>query len=222
MIFLRAAADLVFPVRCSACGDFISRQEGFCVSCRGKLKSWKGRFFVPGADKFLAAYEYGENIKPAIALMKQGICGSAPYAFGKALGKLIRREISGRMPDMIVSVPMHKSDRRRRGCNQADLVAKVLGQELGIPVRCDAAAKIRKTAEQKRLDRREREINLRGAFSADRDIIGGRSIILLDDICTTGSTLRELSKVMRNSGASHILCVCCCKAEDTDNNGGEV
>ncbi|MBP3380310.1 MAG: ComF family protein [Ruminococcus sp.] len=212
MKLLRLLADLIYPVRCPVCGEFISREEGFCGGCRDKLEFWDGSFSVPGADDFFAAYEYDENIRPAIALMKQGICGNAPYAFGKALGEILRPKISGIAPDMIIPVPMYKSDLRRRGCNQAELVAKALGRELGIPVRCDVVVKTRKTDEQKHLSRREREINLRGAFAvADSGSVRGRNMILLDDVCTTGSTLRELTGILKGSGAERVSCVCCCR-----------
>lgn len=219
----RLLADLIYPVRCPVCGAFIFREEGFCGGCRDNLKSWKGRFSVPGADDFFAAYEYGESVRPAVVLMKQGICGNAPYAFGKALSEIMRPEISGIAPDMIIPVPMHKRDRRRRECNQAELVARALGRELGIPVRCDIAVKIRRTAEQKRLSRRERKINLRGAFAvADSGSVRGRNIILLDDVCTTGSTLYELTAILKGSGARRISCVCCCKVTYSESRRGEV
>ncbi len=222
MKLLRLLADLIYPVRCPVCGKFISREEGFCGGCRSRQKVWEGRFSVPGADDFFAAYEYDDNIKPAVIIMKQGICGNAPYAFGRALGELMRPEISAIKPDMIIPVPMYRSDKRRRGCNQAELLAKELGKELEIPVRSDIVAKIRKTAEQKQLSRREREINLRDAFAViDSGSVNGRNIILLDDVCTTGSTLRELSRILKGSGAGRISCVCCCKTPVGDIMRGE-
>ncbi|MCM1529642.1 MAG: ComF family protein [Alistipes sp.] len=220
---LRFAADLIYPVRCPVCGEFISREEGFCGGCRSRLTVWKDSFSLADADDFFAAYEYNNEIKPAVVLMKQGVCGNAPYAFGKALGELIRPVIPMIKPDMIIPVPMHKSDRRRRGCNQAELVAKELGRELDIPVRSDIVVKTRKTAEQKDLNRQEREINLRDAFTViDGDIIRGRNIILLDDVCTTGSTLREVSRVLKISGAGRISCACCCKTPENYSVRGEV
>lgn len=228
MKLLRLLADLIYPVRCPVCGEFISGDEGFCGDCQARLTVWRGRFSLPGADDFFAAYEYDEEIKPAVILMKQGICGNAPYAFGKALGEIMRPEISRIKPDMIIPAPMHKSDRRRRGCNQAELVAKELGKQLEIPVRSDIAVKIRKTTEQKHLSRRERRINLKDAFAVtDSGSVRGRNIILLDDVCTTGSTLRELTRTLKNSGARRISCVCCCivpEPEKSDENGirGEV
>lgn len=222
MKLLRFLADLIYPVRCPVCGKLISREEGFCGECRSRLTVWEDDFSVHDADDFFAAYEYDDNIKPAVILMKQGICGNAPYAFGKALAELIRPEISAIAPDMIIPVPMYRSDRRRRGCNQAELVARELGRELEIPVRSDIVAKIRKTAEQKQLSRREREINLTNAFAvADSEGVSGRSIILLDDVCTTGSTLRELSRMLKDSGAGRISCVCCCKTPVGDSIRGE-
>ncbi len=223
MKLLRSIADLIYPVRCPVCGDFISREEGFCDECRDKLTIWDGSFSVPGAADFFAAYEYDEHIRPAVILMKQGICGNAPYAFGNALYKLIAPVLPEFAPDMIIPVPMHKSSLRRRGCNQAELVAKELGRAADIPVRGDIAVKTKKTLEQKLLSRREREINLRGAFSViDSADVRGRNIILLDDVCTTGATLGELTKVLRNSGAGRVSCVCCCKADVNDDMKGEV
>lgn len=227
MKLLKILADLIYPVRCPVCGEFISGDEGFCADCQPRLTVWNGEFSVPGADDFFAAYEYDENIKPAVILMKRGICGNAPYAFGKALAEMMRPEISGIKPDMIIPVPMHKSDRRSRGCNQAELVAREFGKRLKLPVRSDIAVKIRKTTEQKQLASRERRINLKDAFAVtDSGSVKGRNIILLDDVCTTGSTLRELAGTLKNCGAKRISCVCCCKVPEkkADENGirGEV
>ncbi len=107
--------------------------------------------------------------------------------------------------DRIVPVPMHRSKLRRRGYNQAELLGSALGRITGI--RCDTHL-LRKTAEresQSNLPRRERAGNVRGIFEARAS--GALSILLVDDVCTTGETLRECARMLREAGAVRVCAV---------------
>lgn len=208
---------LFFPTRCPVCGEFISYDELFCAECSGKLARFTGDFTVKGADGFTAAFVYDENISPAVIQLKRGVCGNADRALGMPLAAKLRE--NGAAVDIIVPVPMHRSARRERGFNQAELIAAVIGKELSIPVAADCAVKLRKTAAQKELDRVHRMNNLRNAFRIVRpERVRGKSVLIVDDVCTTGSTLAELAAVMRKSGAISVYCAASCKTPLTKPN----
>lgn len=222
-MLLRRLTSLLYPIRCPVCGEFVHPEEGFCGKCTEKLVRYDGDHAISGAEGFLAPFEYTPAVKPAIMLMKDGIGGNAPYAFGGALAELIlSKRISERI-DMIVPTPMYRSDVRKRGFNQAELIARELGIRLNIAVRSDIVIKVRETLPQKTLDREHRQVNLRGAFSlTSAEDVRGRKILLLDDVCTTGSTLAELTGLLKDNGVAEVWCAACCKTPDrkelTDND----
>ncbi len=113
--------------------------------------------------------------------------------------------------DGVVPVPMHHAKLRQRGYNQAELLARALGRRLQIP--CDGAL-LRKTIDrnpQSTLPRRERAANVRGAFAAGPRA-RGRSLLLVDDICTTGETLRACAHTLLHERAARVCAIVVAKA----------
>ena len=206
----RKLLHLFFPSRCPVCGEFIGAFDRFCAGCADKPVRYEGNFSIEGANSFTAAYEYDDNIKPAVFLLKDGTCGNAAYALGGALADRLRENGIDDAIDIVVPAPMYKRDIRRRGFNQSALIAKEVGRILGVPADCRAAVKTRPTHTQKGLSGSERKVNLSNAFSAS-DKLKGKRVLLVDDICTTGSTLREVTAAIKKAGAASVHCACCCK-----------
>lgn len=207
----RRLLHIFFPTRCPVCGELIGAMDRFCSDCAGRLSIYKGSFTIEGAEGFTAAFDYDDNVKPAIFLLKDGTDGNAAYALGSALGERLRSEGSVNNTDIIVPAPMYRKDVLRRSFNQSLLIAREVSRVLGIPVEEKAVKKIKSTKAQKELDRLSRSVNLRGAFSADAEKVKGKHILLIDDICTTGSTLREITAELSAKGAASVHCACCCK-----------
>jgi ComF family protein len=113
--------------------------------------------------------------------------------------------------DAVAAVPMTRSRERKRGYNQAELLARALARRVGI--RCDMTLLARRGegAVQSTLPKRDRAANVRGAFAASSRV-KGRSILLVDDICTTGETLRACADALLGSGASRVCAVTVAKA----------
>lgn len=212
-VLLRHLTALLYPVRCPICSKVIGATDCFCDECTDELVRYNGTLRLPKADKFIAAYEYNDKISPAVFIMKDGICGNAPYALGTAIAERIKSaQISA---DFIVPVPMYRENQRKRGFNQAELISKEVGRILDIEVRTDIVSKNRKTLPQKELTKAQRKINLRGAFSvADKKEVQNKRIIIVDDVCTTGSTLSEITNLLADCGAESIYCACACKTPD--------
>ena len=103
-------------------------------------------------------------------------------------------------------VPLHESHERTRGYNQAELLAGALGREIGRPV-LPLLRRVRATKSQVKLDRLRRADNVRSAFALQPlspeglERLKGKSFLIIDDVCTTGSTLRECADVLRRAGA---------------------
>lgn len=113
--------------------------------------------------------------------------------------------------DAIVAVPMSRAKLRRRGYNQAELLARSLSSRVGL--RCDMTLLRRRgeRATQSTLPRRDRAANVRGAFAAASHV-KGQSILVVDDICTTGETLRACADALLREGASRVCAVTVAKA----------
>lgn len=106
--------------------------------------------------------------------------------------------------DALVPVPLHRARRREREFNQAEEIARLLARRTGVPVR-DAIERTRYTTTQTRLDRQERMENLRGAFRVRHAAaVQDRHLILVDDVFTTGSTVEECARVLREAGAASV------------------
>jgi ComF family protein len=108
--------------------------------------------------------------------------------------------------DLLIPVPLHRRRRRERGYNQSALLAQQLGQATQISIRQDVLRRHRYTRSQTRLNAQERSQNVRGAFSC-RDpqsaaqAFAGKRLLLIDDVATTGATLRACARVLKDQGA---------------------
>lgn len=210
--FKRKLLHLFYPARCPVCGEIINASESFCGGCCEKINRYDGKFKLRNSKSFTAAFIYDENITPAINLLKNGICGNADFALGNELAARLKENGTGGLIDVIVPVPMFKSDKRTRGYNQSELIAKTVGKALDIPVSARAVVKVRRTAPQKNLNRIMRTINILKAFSvAEPETLSGKSVLVIDDICTTGNTLEEIAKTLIKSGVKEVHCASCCK-----------
>lgn len=107
--------------------------------------------------------------------------------------------------DGIVPVPLHRKREKMRGFNQSELLARQLSRYCSLPVLSGFLYKIRNTPAQVSLEAQKRETNLKGAFKVRRaDKLKGRSILLVDDVFTTGSTIGECSQALRTAGVREV------------------
>lgn len=129
--------------------------------------------------------------------------------------------------DMILPVPLHLKRLRQRGFNQAALLCRFLGKRLGVPVRYDVLFRGHWTDPQTRLDRKQRHANVKNAFHvAAPGIIQGSSLLLVDDVFTTGSTVNECARSLRKAGAGEVTVLTVARAlpdrkEDWGNADGK-
>lgn len=133
---------------------------------------------------------------------------------GDTLAALLEERIRARGDlafDAIVAVPMHRSRVRRRGYNQAELLGRALGARTAIPFEREWLERTGEGATQSTLPKSARAANVRRAFAAGA-AAASKSILLVDDICTTGETLRACATALRKAGASRVCCVAVAKA----------
>lgn len=119
--------------------------------------------------------------------------------------------------DLIVPVPLGKSRFRARGYNQAAVIGWPLALALGWPYASDGVSRVRETASQVGLSRSERRENVRGAFVASPARVSGRTILLVDDVVTTGSTVSSVAQALRAAGAAAVYALTAARAVPGDN-----
>lgn len=113
--------------------------------------------------------------------------------------------------DAVVAVPMHRRKLRRRGYNQAELLARALAKRLSVPCQPQLLSRPAERATQSKLNRLERRANVRGAFTASPQV-AGRRVLLVDDVCTTGETLRACAGELAGEGAGRVCAVVVARA----------
>jgi ComF family protein len=110
-------------------------------------------------------------------------------------------------------VPLHKKRLRQRGFNQALLLAYGISKKYGLTLSFDNLARTRHTKPQVELSGKDRIANVAGAFSLRRpEMLAGRSVVLVDDVFTTGATLNECSRVLKDAGATRVMALTLARA----------
>jgi len=184
--------SLLAPLRCAACDEPVDEPVAFCGACSASAQ----RATLPGA-----VFEYGGPVADAIQRFKYG--GRSELA--AALGSLMAADAIrwGGQVDAVVSVPLHWRRRRTRGYDQAALLAKPVAKALAVPPLLRALRRVRNTPSQVDLPFRERQRNMRRAFAPSR-IRDARRVLLIDDVRTTGATIRAASEALKAGGAVEV------------------
>lgn len=133
---------------------------------------------------------------------------------GRVLGGLFAGAMAQRSmarPDLLVPVPLHGSRLRERGYNQAHILAMALGKKMDIPVQGAGVERVRNTAPQTEISGgRRRHANVKGAFHCDVDL-RGRGVAIVDDVITSGATIRALGDALMACGAEHVVAFGCAR-----------
>ena len=134
------------------------------------------------------------------------------YKNKRVYGEIYGREMAEQFNDLIrmweidvlIPVPLHRKRQRKRGYNQAEIIARELGKRLGIPVDMSVIIRERETTPQKELGQKNRRKNLKKAFCLTGKRLIGKNILLIDDIYTTGSTIDAVAEVLMKTGCEKI------------------
>ena len=212
---LKHVGNRALPQCCFFCGD--SSDETVCVPCAGKLPRLAeqvcprcqlaaangevcGRCLKkpPVWRHLVALWHYEFPLDKAMV--------SAKYHHSFAIYRWAatqRSEWPFAANSTLIPVPLAELRLQSRGYNQAQLIAQELANRFGLTVATDAVIRIRETEIQQRLNWSERRQNVRSAFVATRSF-AGESVVLIDDVLTTGATLNSLARALLDAGATHI------------------
>jgi ComF family protein len=149
---------------------------------------------------------YEDAWRAAVLQMKHAFHEPLAYAAGQRLAEVLAARPFARQPDLVAPVPMHWLKRLWRGTNPAETIAEAVADALGWPLARRALVCRRYLRRQATLTPAERRRNVRGAFRASRRWpLAGRTILLVDDVMTTGATAQEASRALRAAGAAEVF-----------------
>lgn len=220
--------DVVYPPRCLVCGR--DEADPLCAVCRSEvvplLAPFCDRCGVPIAAGRLVCEDCEAGPEPHFAWSQAvgqytGVLRTAIHrlkydgkgALAAPLGELLATALETPSPllapgqafDCIVPVPLHPSKLRARGFNQSERIARALASGRGWPLETRGLLRLRKTRTQTALHAAERHRNVEGVFGVRTPLyFDGQSVLLVDDVLTTMSTVNECARVLRNAGAARV------------------
>ena len=210
------ALDLLFPPKCPYCQKLLDEPRApVCPRCQGKLPWLEGRAgerSIDFADGCWSPLAYDDLVRSAVHHYKF----HRVRALEGPLAVLMAQCLAGRLPqgaDVLCWAPLSRKRFRKRGFNQAELMAREMGRLLSIPAG-PALEKVRDTRPQSELEEESaRRANARGAYALlpGADLTGKR-VVLVDDVVTSGSTLSECAALLRRAGAEQVFCLTLAKA----------
>lgn len=200
--------DLIYPPKCPTCKANVSEQGAWCLSCQGKIVAVRpitmGEHKLTSLDSCWTVCEYTGSLKRIIHDMKF----RRQERYGVYLEWLIKnyaRLTSFGALDCAIPVPLHVQRFKERGYNQTDAIFKAYFQREKLPWMPELLQRTRHTIPQWELKSAQRQKNIAGAFLAPYpERVINKNIILVDDIFTTGITLDECAKVLKQAGASKV------------------
>jgi ComF family protein len=210
--------DFIYPPVCFTCERRLENAgDRICSACRNDIKKldtstpvWhelKQKFSSGGSiDDFTSCYLFEKEgkLQQAIHLLKYQGMHSVGTMLGKDIGDKILSHSLLRSADYVVAIPLHKLKQRERGYNQSVYIAKGISETTSIPVHTTLLRRKRYTETQTKLDINQRKANVSDAFEIhpkSAHLLKGKSFILVDDIITTGSTISECGRILKQHGA---------------------
>jgi len=210
--------DFVYPPVCLCCDKSVEESNRlicadcwekivefdfpFCLNCREIVQSGERCSFCK-PEEFLPVFALGHYVDP----LKEIIHQFKYYGFRKLGSELAERLVNkhfeslGRLKiDCIIPIPLHSFREKSRGFNQAVLLSDIIGKRLGIPLVEGTLVKTRRTRDQAKLDPPGREKNIKGVFRVLSGDLKDKRALIVDDVVTTGATVREAFNVLTDSG----------------------
>ena len=211
---IRWFLTVCYPARCPFCFDLVEKEGEYCRECKEELPHCRTYKWTPNSkrtDLFCvrAPFYYVGAAKRAVKALKFRNHRSAAVHFARAMAQM---QVSGLGDvDYVTAVPLSAKRLRTRGYNQSELIAEQYAMIKGLPYMA-VAEKWKDTPKQSlQLNAKARAANVKGCYRVmDEAVVVGKTIVLIDDVFTTGATLRECARTLRKAGAKCVIGICGC------------
>ncbi len=209
--------ELLFPSSCLSCGKMLEfplplKLCPLCVQSIPLLPSDFARIHVLDRleesylDDLWVPFGFNEALRRLVHHLKYRQMPRLGIAMGRWTGTHLSDRLPSGAPVSLIPVPLHPGRMRERGYNQSGQIARGLGEELHLEVLSDCLVRTRYTQSQTHLNRQERHDNVYRAFALARKVPGHRSTVLLvDDLVTTGATINECARILKQAGVTRVV-----------------
>ena len=171
-------------------------EQEYCHDCRASGHSY---------DQGCSLWLHRKPVSWSVYQFKYHNQRRFAYYYGEAMAKAFAGQVRRWAPERILPIPLHRKRYRKRGYNQALLLAEELGERLGIPVDPSGLVRRKSTMAQKMLGKQERIRNMQNAFAVSADFVPVSTVLLIDDIYTTGSTIDAAALECRTAGVRRVF-----------------
>jgi ComF family protein len=209
--------SFLFPSTCRFCGVFLPGDKIFCDACDEHIVRIPEKYIPLGEDRVITVYAASayENPLKKLILKKAFSDRRASWQLGHIMSQKIDRSLSF---DLIIPVPLHWTRYLRRGFNQSYEIGTVLSKELGIPM-IDLLKRTKMTRHQSEFSGNDRQANVKDVFEIRKKYVGGirkvienKNILFVDDLCTSGATLKNMALPLLAESPQSISAFVACRA----------
>lgn len=218
--------NIIYPPKCIFCQQILHHNAllHICSDCYNGLPFGQMAVLATAqedednfCDGAISVFQYTGVVKESLIRFKFYNEPGYYKTYAKLIADKFAKMADIKQYDLVMSVPLHKHKEVSRGYNQAYLISKELGRELKLPEGSRFLRRSRYTEAQSLLDKQKRSQNVKGAFEiTSPEKVKGKTILLVDDILTTGSTLEECSRELKNAGAIKVTAVVVATGRDTN------
>ncbi len=220
---------LIYPERCVFCDRVIWQTDDFvCPGCKGSLSLVKepycmkcGKQIDKEAQELCGDCErkqhyfdrgftlccYNDPVRESMYRLKYKNRQRYALYYGRKISEVLGERVKELKAEALIPIPLHEDRYRKRGYNQAELLAGEVGRIMNIPVRTDILKRVKNTQAQKTQDAEARRANLKNAFQICANDVKLSTAILIDDIYTTGSTVDEAARALKEAGVDQVYVV---------------
>lgn len=229
--------DFFFPPICFSCQQRLRDTESrVCTACWQKIRRvnrddytvriLRDRFSEEGSiDEFYSCYYFEEQgvFQKLVHSLKYDAITFFGEELGRRIGALLKQEADVQTIHIILPVPLHRLKLRERGYNQSDYLCRGISAELGRPTELSLIQRCKNTVTQTHLNAEERRKNVGNAFeihSARHAFVEGKTLLVVDDVITTGSTIQAMARVLKDAGAAKVVAASAALAMLGKDEGG--
>lgn len=205
--FLISLLDIIYRKKCYFCGKSKYSQK-MCPDCYNKLEynDFQPNRTLMGVEVFCAGI-YTKELQKLIRGLKYHRQKELAYYQSKFMFDYFLNIKSLKDIDFeIVAVPLHANRIKKRKYNHMELVCEEFSKLSGFECNFNLIKRIKDTRPQYNLNRKERMENLKEAFTVQKSLYKGKTVLLMDDICTTGATFEEIISILKSAGVTNIIC----------------
>ncbi|MES2986415.1 MAG: ComF family protein [Pseudomonadota bacterium] len=225
---LARLADLALPPRCPGCGEITQGDHRFCTLCWGSLRflgpPWCALCHAPfdydrgegaACGECMADPPLHSGVRAAVAYgdVARSVALKLKYSGRLACAETMARAMARLMPegaDLLVPVPLHRWRIWGRGFNQAALIAAALAKSSGVPADMELLRRVKATPVLRGLGHKGRAKAVAGAFAlrAGAETLKGKTVVLVDDVHTSGATAAACTRILKRGGAEKVILLC--------------